>query len=239
MITEMELLEIETFGFSRDVDWRAVDVVCEEAGGSTFSVAHQGALIGPFELRIPGIHNVLNALAAIAATAEVGVSLSSIQESLSRFEGTERRFEHKGTVSGVTIIDDYAHHPTEIRATLAAARARYAGRRLWTIFQPHTYSRFKALLQEFSRSFELADHVIVTEIFASRERDTLGAHATDLIKLMNHPDVRYIAQFEEIVRFLVDNLRPGDVCITLGAGDCYLLGEQLLDKLRSMPNDEC
>lgn len=237
MLTRVELPKTTTFGFSTDVNWRAVDVACDEAGGHTFSVSHGGTLIGPFQLHVPGIHNVLNALAAIAATTEVGVKLSSIQESLARFEGTERRFEQKGTVAGITIIDDYAHHPTEIRATLAAARARYAGRTLWAIFQPHTYSRFKALLNDFSKSFELADHVIVTEIFASREHDTLGAHATDLIKRMEHPDVRYIPEFEDIVRFLVENLQPGDVCITLGAGDCYLLGERLLDRLRALGGD--
>jgi UDP-N-acetylmuramate--alanine ligase len=236
---EIELPGLVTFGRGANADWRAVDIVCQEAGGSEFLVSRGGTVIGQFELRIPGVHNVLNALAAIAATSEVGVRLSTIRESLSRFEGTERRFEHKGTVRGVTVIDDYAHHPTEIRATLAAARAHYAGRKVWAVFQPHTYSRFKALLQEFSQSFELADHVIVTDIFASRERDSLGAHASDMIALMSHHDVRYVADSGEIVLILAENMRPGDVCITLGAGDCHLLGERLLDKLRSAPYLEC
>ena len=237
MLRQLELRDqkLETFGFAPDADWRPTNIEPNEVGGNTFSVWHERTLLGPFELQVPGIHNVLNALAAIAATTEVGASTSSMQDSLSRFEGTARRFEHKGTESGVIVIDDYAHHPTEIRATLAAAHARYAGSRIWAVFQPHTYSRFKALLPEFVRSFGLADHVIVTDIFASRERNSSGVSARSIIDLMNHPDARHIQDFHEVVTYLVAHVQPGDVCITLGAGDCYLIGEELLDTLRANP----
>jgi UDP-N-acetylmuramate--alanine ligase len=174
---------------------------------------------------------VLNALAAIAAVTQVGVGLDTIRDSLLRFAGTERRFEHKGTAAGVTVIDDYAHHPTEVRATLAAARARYPGRPVWAVFQPHTYSRFKALLHEFAGSFEAADHVIVTDVFAARERDSLGVRAVDLVELMNHPDVRYIPGLDEVMDFLAKQLCPGDVVITLGAGTCYQVGDEILTRL--------
>ena len=235
MLTEIEVQKVETFGLSRGSDWRATAVKRNDAGDHTFSVWHERTVLGPFELQIPGVHNVLNALAAIAATTEVGVNLNGIRDSLSRFEGTGRRFEHKGTESGTTVIDDYAHHPTEIRATLAAAHARYAGRTVWAIFQPHTYSRLKAFLHDFAESFDLADHVIVTDVFASRESDTMGVHAADVVEMMDHPDARYISGFDEVLDYLLKHLRSGDVCITLGAGDCYLLGERLLDKLRANP----
>jgi UDP-N-acetylmuramate--alanine ligase len=235
MLVDVDIQEIETFGLSQGLNWRASDVKTNKAGGQTFSVWHDETALGPFELQVPGIHNVLNALAAIAATTEVDTRLNSIRDSLSRFKGTERRFEHKGTASGVVVIDDYAHHPTEIRATLAAAHARYAGRTIWAVFQPHTYSRFKFLFRDFAGSFQLADHVIVTDIFASRERDTLGIRAQDIVRIMDHPDVHHVSGFDEVVGFLMQRLHPGDVCITLGAGDCNLLGEKLLDELRAHP----
>ena len=233
MLKGLAVEKKETFGLSRAVDWRAADPACGAQGGYDFFLYHRATPLGPFSLALPGMHNVLNALAAIAAKTEVGIDLHTIQEELARFEGTDRRFEHKGTVGGITVVDDYAHHPTEIRATLAAARARYLGRPLWVVFQPHTYSRFKALLREFAQSFDLADHVIVTDIFSARESDTLGVQAADILPLLRHPDARYLSGFEEIVGFLQSRLRPGDVCITLGAGDCNLLGEMLLERLRA------
>ena len=237
MLMELELQDrkVETYGFAPDADWRATEVEPNRVGGHTFSAWHERTALGPFELQVPGIHNVLNALAAIAAATEVGVGTSNIQDALARFAGTARRFEHKGTESGVIVIDDYAHHPTEIRATLAAAKVRYSGAAIWAMFQPHTYSRFRVLLPDFARSFALADHVIVTDIFASREHDSAGVHAQSIISMMDHPDAHYIPEFAEVVGYLAGHVRPGDVCITLGAGDGYLIGEQLLDALRENP----
>jgi UDP-N-acetylmuramate--alanine ligase len=139
-----------------------------------------------------------------------------------------RRFEVKGEVDEVIVIDDYAHHPTQIRTTLRAARERYPGRTLWALFQPHTYSRTKALLDQFAQSFADADHVIVTDIYAAREFDDLGVSAADIVARMKHPDVRYIFGLNEAADYLLDHLKPGDVLITLGAGDGYKVGEAVL-----------
>jgi UDP-N-acetylmuramate--alanine ligase len=233
MLTEVATARVETYGLSEGRDWQAKDIQRNDSGGYSFFCWHNRVPFGRFDLQVPGIHNVLNALAAIAAVTEVGVSLKIIQDALLHFEGTSRRFEHKGTVAGVDVIDDYAHHPTEVRATLVAARVRYPGRRLWAVFQPHTFSRFKTLLEDFATAFESADHMIVTDIFAARETETLGAHASDLIRIMDHPDARYIAGFESVVDTLAGELRPGDVVITLGAGDCYQVGEALLKRLQN------
>jgi len=150
---------------------------------------------------------------------------------LATFQGTERRFEVKGEAGGVTVIDDYAHHPTQIRATLAAARERYGTRELWAVFQPHTYSRTKALLEEYAASFEDADHVLLLPIYAARERDTLGISSCDLAARMDHPDVRAVSGHEGAVEYLLCCLQPGSVLLTLGAGDGDRVGEALLGEL--------
>jgi len=224
---------IETFGFSEGLNWQARDLECNEQGGYHFSVWHDDALFGEFDLQVPGTHNVLNAIAAIAASNHVGVSLDALRDSLLRFVGTGRRFEVKGEAAGIVVVDDYAHHPTEIQATLTAARVRFPRRRLWAVFQPHTYSRFKALLHSFAGSFDSADRVLVTDIFAARETDTLGAHAGDLVRLMNDPKAEYVGGPDDAVGRLMRELRAGDVVITLGAGDGYLIGEEVLTRLQA------
>ena len=132
----------------------------------------------------------------------------------------------------MTIIDDYAHHPTEIRATLAAARLKYPGRTLWAVFQPHTYSRTAALFDAFLTAFDQADHVLVTPIYAAREEETTGVSASDLVAAMAHPDVRHVSTFAEAVATLLQEARSGDLVLTLGAGDGYRIGEQLLARLQ-------
>ncbi len=228
-------VRVETFGLSEGLDWQARDLKANERGGYHFSVWHEDTLYGEFDLQVPGPHNVLNALAAIAASHHVGVSQDALRDALLRFVGTSRRFEVKGEAAGVTVVDDYAHHPTEVRATLTAARVRFPRRRLWAVFQPHTYSRFKALLHSFADSFESADRVIVTDIFAARECDTLGVHATDLVRLMNDPKVEYAGSLEAAARLLMSELHAGDVVITLGAGDGYRIGEEVLAQLQANP----
>ncbi len=223
--------KVLTYGLGEGWDWQAVDLQPNDVGGSDFVALRHGRPAGDVRLRIPGRHNVLNALAALAVADELGIPPAQAGASLAAFRGTKRRFEHKGTVGGVTVIDDYAHHPTEIRATLAAARERYPERRIWAVFQPHTYSRTKALLDEFAASFADADHVIVTDIFAARERDTLGLSADDIVQRMAHPDARHIAGLEAVADHLLAHLRPGDVLITLGAGDGYLIGERVLREM--------
>lgn len=223
--------KVTTYGLREGWDWRAVDLRLNDVGGNDFVVLRHGQPVGEFRLRIPGVHNALNALAALSATDELGVPLARSRAALAEFQGTKQRFEHKGTAGGVTVIDDYAHHPTEIRATLAAARERYPGCQIWAAFQPHTYSRVRALLDDFAASFADADHVIVTDIFAARERDTLGLSAADVVQRMAHPDAHHIAGLEAAADYLVAHLQPGDVLITLGAGDGYVIGERVLREM--------
>jgi UDP-N-acetylmuramate--alanine ligase len=194
-------------------------------GGSDFGVWRGGRQMGKYVVRIPGRHNVMNALAAIAVADRLGIDQQSVRESLGRFRGAARRFQVKGEFQKVAVIDDYAHHPTEIRATLAAARALYPGREIRAVFQPHTFSRTVALQEDFAQAFGDADHVIIMEIFAARERKANGISGEGIVERMKHPDARFIADLDACVKFLADHLHSGDVLITLGAGDVYRVGE--------------
>jgi UDP-N-acetylmuramate--alanine ligase len=171
----------------------------------------------------------------MAVADEVGVPFEAAAGALAEFRGTARRFELKGEAGGVTVVDDYAHHPTEIRATLAAARTRYPGRAIWAVFQPHTYSRTAALLKEFGTAFGDADHVLVTQIYAARESDTMGVSGADAaaqIGRSGHPDVEYVDTLQGAATTVLKHVGPGDVVLTLGAGDGYLVGEWVLEGLR-------
>ncbi len=222
-----------TFGLGPGWDWRAEPV---QVGVSTsFEVWNADRQLGRCALGLPGRHNVLNALSALAAVDEIGVPFETATEALSEFRGTARRFELKGQAGGVTVVDDYAHHPTEIQATLGAARARYPGQAIWAVFQPHTYSRTAALLKEFGTAFGDADHVMVTDIYAARESDTLGMsgiNVAEQIKHSGHPDVEYVGALDKAAAAVLEQARPGDVVLTLGAGDGYLIGEWVLERLR-------
>jgi UDP-N-acetylmuramate--alanine ligase len=224
-----------SYGLQPDNDWQAVELQPNRQGGYAFKVGRKGQA-GPPELAvslaIPGRHNVLNGLAALIVADHQGVELAQAAEILGRFTGVGRRFELKGEVNGITVIDDYAHHPTEIRATLAAARTRYGTRPIWAVFQPHTFSRTVALLDDFAAAFEGADQVIVVDIFPSREKDDGRVHSRDLVERMAHSGARYIGSLEETTAYLVDHLSPPAVLLTLGAGDGYQIGEWVLDRLR-------
>ncbi len=230
---ELKMVECEVvlYGFGANNDYRAFDAIPNKEGGMDFQVSQRNDEVTNFTLRVPGKHNVLNSLAAVAVADRVGVDRETTRRVLQYFIAAERRFEVKGDFGGVTIVDDYAHHPTEIRATLAAARDRYDGRAIWAIFQPHTYSRTKFLLDDFAQAFQDADHVIVTDIFAAREQNDLGISSRDLVARMQHNDARFIAAVGEAVDYLTKNLKPGDVLITLGAGDVNRIGEQVSGKL--------
>jgi UDP-N-acetylmuramate--alanine ligase len=228
-----------TFGLGAGWDWRAEQVKTETA--TSFEVWHTTRRLGGCALGLPGRHNVLNALAALAAADAIGVSFEVAARALSEFRGTARRFELKGEAGGVTVVDDYAHHPTEIRATLAAAKARYPGRTIWAVFQPHTYSRTVALIEQFATAFGDADHVLVTGIYAARESDTLGVSGADVaaqIRQSGHRDVEYVETLDGATAAVLEQARPGDVVLTLGAGDSYLVGEWVLERLEGRGGKE-
>ena len=185
-------------------------------------------------LQVPGEHNVQNALACLAVASLLDIPLLSATSSLAAYTGTGRRFEVRGKASGVTVIDDYAHHPTEIRVTLAAARANYPDQTIWVVWQPHTYSRTRLLADEFAQAFgsttsHLVDHVIVTEIFASRETPPAdGYSANQVAQAMRHPNVSFIAKLPQIHDYLLSHLLPGNVLLVLSAGDADQLSTQVL-----------
>ncbi len=222
-----------TYGLERGNDWRAVKVTPNLDGGYSFraQLGSRPPIPAPVRLLVPGLHNVRNALAALALAVTVGVEAKEAAEHLSAFTGVGRRFEWKGEAGGVTVIDDYAHHPTEIRATLAAARRRFGDRPLWAVFQPHTFSRTRALLPEFAAAFDDADHVLLLDIFPAREVDDGSTRSADILARMRHPDARCTGSIEATAAYLQTRLAPGDVLITLGAGDGYRVGERVLAAL--------
>lgn len=228
-ITEGLRCRVVTFGRDGSYDYSADHIRYDECGHPSF-LFHGGA-DGAREvsLSVPGEHNVYNALAALALADYLRVDGDTAAKALQGYLGTDRRFQHKGTICGVTVIDDYAHHPTEITATLKAA-ANYPHRKIWCVFQPHTYTRTKAFLKEFAKSLCLADEIVLTDIYAARETDTLGVHAQDLqreIQDLGH-SCHYFSTFDEIENFLLENCINGDMLITMGAGDVVKIGENLL-----------
>ncbi len=220
------------FGLGPGAEWRAEEIRPNFAGGLDFLATHEQQVLGLVRLRLPGVHNASNAMAALAVTDFLGVPFRVARATLTEFRGVGRRFEIKGEAGGVTVVDDYAHHPTEIRATLLAARERFPQRVLWAVWQPHTFSRTKALLTEFAQAFGVADHVVILPIYASREVDTLGVRSADVVAAMHHPDARCAGSLEEALVWLGTEVRPGDVVLTLGAGDGYKVGEWLMEVLR-------
>jgi UDP-N-acetylmuramate--alanine ligase len=181
-------------------------------------------------LQVPGEHNVKNALAALSVAAILALPLDEAAHALSQFEGTGRRFEIRGEKNGVILIDDYAHHPTEIRATLAGAKSRYPNSRIWAVWQPHTYSRTQTLFMDFTRAFSDADEVLVTEIYASREGKQ-DFSAAEVVSAMPHPSVRYSGSLDETKNYLLKNLQAKDVLLVLSAGDADRINGELLKEL--------
>ena len=220
-----------TYGLEHDAEYQAADITFDAFGHASFTLLRNGEKGSRFSLKVPGIHNVSNALSAIALGQLLHLSDEVIAQGLSSFTGTDRRFQYKGEIGGVTIIDDYAHHPTEIEATLHAA-ANYPHKKLWCVFQPHTYTRTKALLPEFARALSLADHVVLADIYAAREQNTIGISSADLQKQIVEAGTpcEYFPTFDEIENFLLKSCTQGDLLITMGAGDVVNIGEQLLGK---------
>lgn len=225
------------YGFERGA-WRCANPRANPMGGVEFSFSAAGGQAGSVSLRVPGEHNVLNAMAALAAADAAGVPLDAAIASLGRYSGAGRRFELRGERRGIRVFDDYAHHPTEIKATLKAARMRYPVANIWAIWQPHTYSRTVALLDDFATAFVDADQVIVLPIYAARERAEdfgFAANALNPIELsrrIKHRHARNAASMGDALGMLLPQVRGGDVVITLSAGDGNLVGERLLEMLR-------
>jgi UDP-N-acetylmuramate--alanine ligase len=191
-----------------------------------------------YHVGIPGIHNIKNALAAIAVADAAGLDSTLVAQALRSFRGTARRFELRGEVAGVTVVDDYAHHPTEVRATLAAARARYGQRRLVAYVQPHTYSRTEALLDDWPAAFADADVVLVGAIYAAREKDEDGSRAALVYRIVEsiaatHGEASYVGNVPEAATAVCRMVQPGDVLLTMGAGDGNQIGEAVLSYLQA------
>jgi UDP-N-acetylmuramate--alanine ligase len=218
-----------------DASLRAVNLRRNRRGGFTFDVkastrkeTGEPKSMAHIDLGVPGRHNVMNALAAFGVVHSLGLPGKAIAASLGKFSGTARRFEVVADTQGIVVVSDYAHHPTEIRATIAAARQRFPEYRLWAIWQPHTYSRVQALFDEFSTSFDQADQVIVTEIFPAREAEPAGGFsAKQIVLAMAHSQAAYAATLDAARDMLLEELQSGDAVLILSAGDADLLARQL------------
>lgn len=223
-----------TFGINSDCDFSAKNVVYNHLGFPTFDVYYKDQKKIQISLSIPGQHNVYNALAAIATASEFIQDFELIQSRLNSFKNAKRRFEQIGEVKDIIIIDEYAHHPNEIKATLQAARRIESMNKLYCVFQPHTYSRTKELLHEFAGSFKYADEVILTNIYAAREIDKGEIHSKDLLKelLAEGVNALYFETFDEIVNYLATKCQPHDFVMTIGAGDVNKIGYTLTETLK-------
>ena len=228
-ITDGLPCHIITYGLKPECDYAAENITFDEFAKGSFDLIAYGKKIDHIQLNVAGIHNVSNALAAIASARELHIPMDIIKKGLMAFEGTDRRFEYKGQFNGVTVIDDYAHHPTEIKATLTAAQ-KYPHRQIWCVFQPHTYTRTKAFFHEFADALSLADKIVLADIYAARETDPGDIHSRDIQKLLleKGKEAYYFPSFEEIEKFLREKCINGDLLITMGAGDVVLVGEALI-----------
>ncbi|KLL12406.1 UDP-N-acetylmuramate--L-alanine ligase [Protofrankia coriariae] len=235
------------YGLQPGRSWQAVNLRTTPDGGQRATVRHDGDDVGTLTLALPGAHTVRNALAVLAVATELGVEVESALATLAAFTGADRRFTLVGTAAAtdrrgpLEVIDDYAHHPTEIRATLAAARQRAGAREVWVAVQPHTFSRLAALLDDFADAFADADRVYVTDIYAAREHDTLGLHAGDLVKKISIPQAAYYVPWDELTDRLATDLSTsrlntpdGVLLLTLGAGTITETGPHLLTALQAV-----
>ena len=223
--------QVVTYGFDSRFDFYAEDIRFDERACGIFTAMHKGKEVMKVHLNVPGMHNVSNALATIALATLMELPKEEVVVGLRKFGGANRRFQYKGEVNGVTVIDDYAHHPTEIQATLDAA-ANYEHKRLVLVFQPHTYTRTQAFLTEFAEVLSQADVLVLAEIYAAREKNTLGISSKDILKLVKEKGTEcyYFPSFEEIEKFLLQNCMNGDLLITMGAGNVVEIGESILGK---------
>lgn len=221
--------QVITYGLDASDSYYADNITFNTSGYGNFTLMHGEDKLGKISMNVPGRHNVSNAVAACALALEMNISFVSIQAALAQFGGTARRFEYKGLLGGITIVDDYAHHPTEIAATLTSAK-NCKQERIVCVFQPHTYTRTKAFLKEFAEALSLADLVVLADIYAAREQNTIGISSLDLLKELQNlgKECYYFPSFDEIEKFLLKKCINGDLLITMGAGDIVQVGEHLL-----------
>ena len=221
--------KVISYSECQDADYSAANIEFDELGNASFDLIKYGTYVDRIKLSVAGNHNVSNALSTIAVADLLEIPLETIKKGILSFTGTVRRFQYKGERNGFTIIDDYAHHPTEIRATLTSAQ-NYPHKDIWCIFQPHTYTRTKAFFHEFAEALSMADHVILADIYAARETDTLGMSSEALAEEIKSlgADAYYLPSFEAIENFVLERVIHGDLLITMGAGDVVNIGENLL-----------
>jgi UDP-N-acetylmuramate--alanine ligase len=222
-LDETKNIHRETFNYG------AANITYNQKAHSSFDLYKDGQMVTRISLSVPGEHNVANALATIGAGQALGLSIEEIKTAIKYFTGTQRRFEYKGNFNGVHVIDDYAHHPTEVAVTLDAI-SHYPHENLWCVFQPHTYTRTKALFNDFVEVLSKVDHLVLTDIYAAREKNTIGITSVDLMEKIKEKgtDVHYFSSFEDAESFLRKNCLSGDLLITMGAGNVVNIGENLL-----------
>lgn len=225
-----------TYALHAAAHYRIGDASPNAQGGFSGTALHQGRVLARLDLQVPGEHNLSNALVALAVAHNLGLDLDQAADALNRYSGSGRRFEVLGEANGVTVIDDYAHHPTEIAATLAAARARYPQRRIWAVWQPHTYTRTLTLMDRFQNAFADADRVIVTEIYAARE-STEPFSAAQVVEGMSHAAAQFIPDLDEVTQTLLRQLQPGDVILVLSAGDADRISAGVLAGLQAKTHE--
>ena len=228
------LNNVVTFGLNENCTYYGEDIDFNEIGMPAFNVKKEGRTLCRVQLSVPGEHNVLNALAAFACCHSLGVDSEIIRDTLREYRGTQRRFDIVGTTAtGVKIVDDYAHHPTEIKATLEACQ-NVPHNKLWCLFQPHTYTRTLALFDDFADAFQKADELVLAEIYAAREKNIYKISSASLAEKIKecHPEkkVSFMESFDEIADYVYQNAQNGDLVLTMGAGDIYKVGEILLNK---------
>lgn len=221
--------DVITFGKDESSDYYATDAHYDEKGIHYFNVHSPNREAEEFSLKVPGEHNVQDALAAIAMCDYMAIDRKIVKEALAKFGGAKRRFEYKGELNGFTIMDDYAHHPSEIEATLTAAK-NVPHKKLWCVFQSHTYTRTKAFMDEFAKALTNADAVVLADIYPARETDNLGISAVNLMEKIKelNTECYYFPTFKEIEEFILKSCTPGDMLITMGAGDVVNIGDELL-----------